>query len=217
MNADEVLDRLRAAARPSERAALGRYGIPDARALGVAMRDMQALARAAGRDQARSEALWAAGLYEARTVAVLTAEPDRITRTTANAWATEFDGWAICDTAAFHLLDRTPFAWAAAADWAADGREFVRRAGLATWWALALHDRAAPEAAFRDALARIEALPADDRPPVRKAADMALRAIGRRPALRAAARETAARMATAPEPSRAWIGRAAAKGLGPPA
>lgn len=214
MDAADVLDRLRAAARPEERAGLARYGIPDARALGVAMREMQALAKAAGRDQARAGELWAAGLYEARTLALLTAEPDRLSRAAADAWVAEFDSWALCDTAAFHLFDRAPFAWAAAADWAADPRLFVRRAGLALWWALALHDKAAPDAAFHDALARIEAAEPDDRPLVKKAADMALRAIGRRPALRDAARATATRLAAAPEPSRAWIGRTALKGIG---
>jgi len=66
--------------------------------------------------------------------------------------------------------------------------EFVRRAGYALVWALSVHDRTAPDARFLDALARIEAADPDPRPYVRKAADMALRATGKRnPALRAAA------------------------------
>ena len=90
----------------------------------------------------------------------------------------------------------------------------VRRSGLVLWWALALHDKAAPEASFRDALARIERAPPDDRPMVKKAADMALRAMGRRPELREPARAAAARLAASPDPSRAWIGRAALRGMG---
>jgi 3-methyladenine DNA glycosylase AlkD len=214
VHAAEALARLRAAARPEERAGLARYGIPAERALGVAMRDMQAIAKAAGRDQALAAALWPEEFHETRMLALLVADPARLTRAEADAWAAAFDSWALADTAAFHLFDRTPFAWQAAPDWAADPREFVRRAGFALWWALALHDRAAPDAAFLDALARIEAAEPDPRPLVRKAAEMALNAIGRRPALNAAARAAASRLAAAPEPPRAWIGRTALKRLG---
>jgi 3-methyladenine DNA glycosylase AlkD len=213
MDAAAVLARLRAAATPATLAGMARFGIPSDRALGVTMRDMRAIAKGVGQDPALAQALWSTGVYEARTVAVFVADPARLERAQADAWAADFDNWAICDTAAFHLLDRTPYAWAAAPVWLADDREFVRRAGLATFWALARHDKAAPDDVFRDTLALIEAAAPDRRPLVRKAADMALRAIARRPGTREAARGAAARMASSADPHRAWIGRTALKGM----
>ena len=43
---------LKSAARPAHRAGLARYGIPDAHALGVPMRDIQALGKRIGRQPA---------------------------------------------------------------------------------------------------------------------------------------------------------------------
>jgi 3-methyladenine DNA glycosylase AlkD len=210
---EAVLDRLRAAATPEALTGLHRYGIPDERAFGVAMRDMQAIAKAIGKDQALAEALWETGWYEARTVAVFLAEPARLARARADTWIADFDNWAICDTACFHLFDRTPWAWAAVPDWMAEREEFVRRAGFALVWALALHDKAAPDAAFHDALRLIESAEPDARPLVRKAAEMALGAVARRPALTEAAAATARRMAGDSDPGRAWIGRTALRGI----
>ena len=34
----------------------------------------------------------------------------------------DFDNWAICDTACFHLFDRTPHAWRKVEQWAAQRR-----------------------------------------------------------------------------------------------
>ena len=52
-----------------------RYGIHTDQALGVAMKDMKALAKELGRDHGLAAALWATGGYEARTVAALIDEP----------------------------------------------------------------------------------------------------------------------------------------------
>jgi len=211
---DAVLGRLRQAATPKTLAGMARYGIPDTRAMGVPMRSMQAIARETGRDRALAQALWETGWYEARTVAVLVAEPGRMSRGEADAWVADFDSWAICDTACFHLFDRTRFAWDAVADWAGAEPEFVRRTGFALIWALALHDKAATDAAFLGALQLIEAAEPDPRPLVRKAADMALRAVGRRNRLlNAEAIAVARRMAAAPDAARAWVGRTALREL----
>jgi 3-methyladenine DNA glycosylase AlkD len=212
-SAAEVVARLRALSSESERAGLGRYGIPSANALGVPMRAMKALGKELGRDHALALDLWASGLYEARTVAVFVADPARMDNATIDGWAADFDSWAICDTACFHLFDRAPGRWTRPAAWSSEEAEFVRRAGFALIWALALHDRDAPDAAFVEALALIETAPDDPRPLVRKAMDMALRAVGRRPGVRPLALETARRMARSAEAGRAWVGRTAAKGL----
>jgi 3-methyladenine DNA glycosylase AlkD len=212
--AAEVMDWLRAQGSPEGVAGLARYGIPGEGAFGVPMAAMLKRAKAIGTDHALARALWAEAAYEARTMAVLVADPAALTPGEMDAWCAEFDTWAICDTACFRLFDRSPHAWAKAAAWSGDPREYVRRAGFALVWALSVHDRTAPDAAFLDALARVEAHAADDRPMVEKGIDMALRATGKRnPALRAAALATAGRLAAHPAPSARRIARHAFREL----
>ena len=64
--------------------------------------------------------------------------------------------------------------------WAASERLYTRRAGFALVWALALHDKAAGDAPFVQALDLALAHAGDSRPHVTKAISMAVRAIGKR-------------------------------------
>src|SRR5690606_10322365 len=89
-----------------------RYGIVTPKAFGVRMADMKAIAKQVGTSHELAAALWKTGWYEARTVAVFVEDPQRVTASQMDRWARDFDNWAICDTACFHLFDRTPHALA---------------------------------------------------------------------------------------------------------
>ncbi len=92
---------------------------------------------------------------------------------------------------------------------------FGRRAAFALLACLALHDKTAGDTPFLDGLTLIERAAGDNRSFVKKAANWALRAIGLResPALKAAALDTARRLAASPEPSARWIGKDAVRAL----
>ena len=180
MNSDEVLAWLKTQATAKQVDDMTRYGIPNDRAFGVAMGDMKKFAKTIGRDHRLALALWKTKWYEARTIAVFVADPDKLTSRQMDQWTQQFDSWAICDTACFHLFDQTPYAWDKVSLWAASEKEFVRRAAYALLWALSFHDKQASNAQFKEALSMIEAAAPDDRPLVKKAVNMALRAIGKR-------------------------------------
>jgi 3-methyladenine DNA glycosylase AlkD len=132
-------------------------------------------------------------------------------------WSRDFDNWAICDTVCFALFDRTPHAWSMAERWAQSRDEFVKRAAFALLWGLTKHDKSASDALFIEGLRWIERAAADDRNFVRKAVNMALRAIGKRnPALHAAAVGSAKRLAVSPEPAARWVGKDALRELTSP-
>src|SRR3989442_8696835 len=105
-------------------------------------------------------------------------EPESVTPAQMDRWSRDFDNWAICDTACFHLFDRTPHAWRKVDAWAGRRDEFVKRAGFALLASLALHDKSTGDAPFLKGLAMIEREADDDRNFVKKAANWALRAIG---------------------------------------
>ena len=191
-----------------------RYGIHTANAIGVSMADMKVLAAQLGRNHPLAEALWATGLYEARIVASMVDEPERVTPEQMERWCQDFDNWGICDTVCFHLFDRTRHAWTKVQQWAAQPDEFVKRAAFALLWALARHDRDATDEQFNAALELVEREATDERPLVKKSVSMALRSIGKRnPGLHSAALAVAGRLAEAPDGSARWIGRAARRDL----
>jgi len=216
VDAEEVMALLETEASADYRTGLlERYGVPNEHALGVPMGKLKRIAKDLGTSHALAAELWATGVYEARLLAAFVEEPDDVTEAQMDLWVRDFDSWAICDTVCFSLFDKLPFAWKKTAEWAKEPEEFVRRAGFALVWALTTHDKAAPDARFLGALELIEAAEPDKRPLVKKAIDMALRAIGKRNArLNREAIAVAERMAISDKKDRAWIGRHALRELG---
>ncbi|AEI65675.1 DNA alkylation repair protein [Corallococcus macrosporus] len=205
----EALAEFERLASPTVRDGLARYGIPAEHALGVAMRDIQGLARRLGRDHALATALWKTGVYEARLLCAYVGEVDRVTPAEMNRWARDFDSWAVCDTLCFALWDRGPHAWAMTDTWAGHRDEFVKRAAFALLASLAVHDKACEDAPFLGALALIEREATDGRNFVKKGVNWALRAIGvrRSPPLRKAARALATRLAASGDATARWVGK----------
>src|SRR5688500_8604884 len=66
---------------------MARYGIVAERAFGVPMGTLLLLRKQLGQDHALSLALWDSGWYEARLLAALVGDPERVTRRQMNAWA----------------------------------------------------------------------------------------------------------------------------------
>ncbi|MEK6283025.1 MAG: DNA alkylation repair protein [Acidobacteriota bacterium] len=197
---------------------MARYGIQtDRRVFGVSMGTMQSLAKKLGKDHALAIDLWKSGSYEGQMLAALVDDPGSVTRRQMNAWAADFDNWATCDTACFHLFDRTPFAWEKAAQWSTSPREFVKRAAFALMASLTVHDKAAPDSQFLALLPLIEKGAHDERNFVKKAVNWALRSIGKRSlALNAAAVASARRLAQSEEAACRWVGKDALRELTSP-
>jgi 3-methyladenine DNA glycosylase AlkD len=148
---------------------LARYGIEAKRAFGVTMGALLLLGKRLGKDHALSLALWESGWYEARLLAALIGDPQRVTPRQMNAWAANFENWGDCDTVCFHLFDRTPFAWGKVRTWSASPRLFVKRGAFALMACLALHDKAAPDKSFLSLLPLIEKGARDERNFVKRA------------------------------------------------
>ena len=215
----EAIAALEERAEARIRDGLARYGIATSdRVIGVPMAGIQKVARLLGRDHGLAGELWTTGVYEARMLAAYVEEPARVTPEQMDLWARGFDNWATCDTLCFALFDRTAHAYDMVDRWAANPAEFVRRAAFALLASLALHDKKREDEAFLARLPLIEAAATDERNFVKKGVSWALRGIGKRrsPALRAAARELALRLAASAEKSARWIGRDALKALDKP-
>ncbi len=193
---------------------MARYAIPADHALGVPVRDIKALGKELGRDQQLAEALWDTGIYEARFLVSFVADPARLSPERMDLWCAQFDNWAICDTMCFHLFDRSPHAWDKVRQWSGLEEEFVKRTAFALLWSLTVHDKKSGDAPFLEGLALVERAANDERNFVKKAVNMALRAVGKRNAqLREAASAAARRLADSQDPTARWNGKNALREL----
>jgi len=193
---------------------LPRYGINAPKAFGVSVANLHKLAKIVGRNHEFALALWETGWYEARMLAALVDEPERVTPSQMDKWCRDFDNWGICDTVCFHLFDRVPHAYGKVEQWARRRDEFVRRGAFALMASLALHDKQASDENFTKWFPLIEEGANDDRNFVKKGVSWALRGIGKRNAkLKSAAIKVAQRLASSSQASARWVGKDALRDL----
>lgn len=196
---------------------LDRYGITASHPFGVSVGELRKFAKTIGTDHRLAEQLWATGRYEAQMLAAIVDDPGQVTIRQMNAWAADFDNWAIVDTVCFQLFDRTKHAWTQVPRWVRAKPEFKKRAAFALLWSLSTHDKLASNEAFLGGLKIIETHADDERHFVKKAANMALRAIGKRnKLLHRAAIQTAERLALSENAAAQWTGKHAVRELKSP-
>lgn len=193
---------------------MARYAIPSDHAYGVAMKDIKALGKTLGCNHALAVALWDTGVYEARMLTSFVADPEQLTPAQMDRWCKDFDNWAFCDAMSFNLFDRSPHAWAKVTQWSNRRNEFEKRTAFALLWSLTVHDKRAGDEPFIQGLALVEREAGDERNFVKKAVNMALRAIGKRNrALNSAAVEVARRLASSEDATARWVGKDALREL----
>jgi len=97
VSVDEVLDSLRAKARPYQLEGMARYGMATERRLGVSVPDLRALAKRIGKDHELALRLWDTCIPEARIVASMVDDPRMLTENQMEKWASGFNSWDVCD------------------------------------------------------------------------------------------------------------------------
>ncbi len=206
MDFEDVIKELRSQADGEARLGMERYCISVGNALGVSVPKLRRLARLVGRDHGLALQLWGSGIHEARILAALVDDPEAVTERQMDRWVGEIDSWDVCDACCGNLFDKTRFAYDKASEWSGSKREFVKRAGFVMMAELAVHDKEAPNGEFVGFLELIKAGATDDRNFVKKAANWALRQIGKRnPVLNAAAIRTAEEMRGSGSRSANWV------------
>jgi len=208
-----VLARLHDLADPGRLAGMARYGIGGGTAIGVTVAELRALAKELGRSHELAQGLWDSGVHEARILASLVEERDRVDEAQLDRWVVDLASWDLCDQFCQNLVRHTPFAWTKALEWSGRPEPFVKRAGFATMAGLAVSDKQADDARFAPFLQAVAERADDDRPIVRKGASWALRQIGKRtPGLRESAVEIAAALRDG-GPGARWVGTDALREL----
>ena len=175
-----VLGELKSLADPRVRAKMEYFGVRVPNAHGISAPVLHALAKRIGRNHALGLELWATGIHEARVLATLLGEPEKVTAKEMERWARDFDSWDVVDAACCYLYAPAKLAWSKVAPWSRRREEFAKRAAFSLMAYLSYKDKKAPDARFVRFLGVIEREANDDRNFVRKAVNWALRNIGKR-------------------------------------
>lgn len=212
-SADDAIAHLKSLASERNVEGMARYGIETSNALGVSNAVMRPLARKLKRNHERAQRLWQSGIREARLLALFSDDPEKVTAGQARAMADDFDSWEIVDHSA-DLFCAAGLADILIPEFAADGREFVRRAGFAMMAWGAVHLKKRRDEDIIAWLPLIEDHATDSRNFVKKAVNWALRQIGKRSAAcHGPALELAEKLAASGDRTARWIGRDAAREL----
>ena len=204
---NSILTTLFSKANPKNVEEMKKYGIKSTKnVLGVSSKYLFELAKNLGTDHALALELWQTGIYEARILAALIADPKLITKPLMNRWVRNFDNWAICDGVCLHCFRETKYAHDVIAGWVRKKAEFVRRAGFSMMATLTVSHKKADDAVFLKYLPLIKKYSTDERNYVKKAVNWALRTIGKRSSkLNAAAIKTAKEIHKLDSSAAKWI------------
>jgi 3-methyladenine DNA glycosylase AlkD len=212
----EAVAELRTLADLSRRPGMARVGIDVERALGVSVPDIRGIARRAGTDQALALQLWGTGIHEARILAVLVADPARMTPDDRERWVVDIGSWDVCDFAA-DLFGRMPAAERTIRAWARRPEPYVKRCAFSMIARAAVREKAWQDERFERFFPLIRRAAVDDRNEVKKAVNWALRQIGKRDrALHAGAIDVAEALLAVDSRSARWIARDALRELRDP-
>ena len=124
---EEALERIRAKARPDQLEGMARYGMAVEKRLGVSIPDLRKIAKELGKDHRLAIELWKKGIDDARIMAAMIDEPEKLSETQMENWVKDFNSWDVCDQVCMNLFEKTPLAWKKIHDWSKRDDEFVKR------------------------------------------------------------------------------------------
>jgi 3-methyladenine DNA glycosylase AlkD len=156
------------------------FGVDVPKAHGISAPVLHQFAKQIGKNHRLAQQLWSTCIHEARILAALIGESEKVTAAEMDRWVRDFDSWDVVDTACCYLYAHAKPAWQKAAAWSRRREEFVKRASFSLIAYLSYKDKAAPDARFERFLRVIEREAHDERNFVRKAVNWALRNIGKR-------------------------------------
>jgi 3-methyladenine DNA glycosylase AlkD len=176
----QVMAKLQSLTRPDQLEGMARFGIADEGRLGVSIPQLRKMAKEIGKDHALALGLWGSGIPDARILAAMVDEPEKLSARQMDEWVCGFNSWDVCDQVCMNLFDKSPLAWKKVREWSKRDEEFVKRAAYALIACLAWHDKSAGDDQFMGLLPIIRRGARDERNYVKKAVSWALRHIGKR-------------------------------------
>ena len=177
---EEIITKLKAKARPDQLAGMARYGMKTENRLGVQIPELRRLAKEIGKDHKLGLELWRTGIAEARILASMVDEPEKLTNQQMDNWVKDIDSWDVGDQTCMNLFEKTPLAWKKIEEWSQRPEGFVKRTAFGLLACIAWHSKTATDEQFTALFPIIAQGATDERKSIQKAVSWALRNIGKR-------------------------------------
>ena len=177
---NDILKLIKLNGNPANLAGMQRFGIRFEEAFGCSIPFLRSLAKRYRNNHELAHKLWETGIHEARIVAFLIENPDKVTKSQMEKWLKDVKSWDICDGLCSNLFRKTEYAFDKAIEWSYRKKEFEKRAGFVMMAVMAVHDKTLTTSEFDLFLKRIKEESYDERNFVKKAVNWALRQIGKR-------------------------------------
>jgi 3-methyladenine DNA glycosylase AlkD len=217
MEYKEVISKLKSMYNQENVDGMKKFGINPSTAFGITVPDLRKLSKQIGKNHRLALELWHSRIHEARILATMIDEVEKVDGKQVESWINDFDSWDLCDQACFNLFRYSSFAFDKAKELSSRKEEFVKRAGFAIMAGLAVGDKASKDDKFWPFLKIIAAEAQDERNFVKKAVNWALRQIGKRSRrLNQMAIKTAEEIEKLDNKTAKWIAKDALKELKDP-
>ncbi|MFC1928461.1 DNA alkylation repair protein [Chloroflexota bacterium] len=177
---EEVLNKLKKKARPDQLDGMARYGMTVEKRLGVSIPELRLLAKEIGKDHRLALELWKTGIDEARILASMIGDYQKLTEVQMEDWVKGINSWDVCDQVCMNLFEKSPLVWKKIRDWSGREEEFVKRTAFSLIACLAWHDKKTEDEKFIALFPVIKEGATDERNFVKKAVNWALRNMGKR-------------------------------------
>jgi 3-methyladenine DNA glycosylase AlkD len=175
-----VLKTLREKVKPGALEGMAQFGMETVGRLGVSVPDLRRISKELGKDHELAVELWKTGIAEAKIVAAMIDEPEKVTEAQMEEWVSGINSWDVCDQVCMNLLEKTSFVFKKIHEWSDRPEEFVKRTAYSLIACVAWHDKGAKDKTFIDLFPVIKKGATDERNFVKKAVNWALRNIGKR-------------------------------------
>ncbi len=177
---DAIIKKLKQLGTKRNRDRMARFGINTEKAFGISIAELRKIAKPLGKNRSLALKLWGSGWHEARILASMVDEPEKLTERQMDASVRKFDSWDLCDGVIQNLFKKSPLAYKKAYQWCESEKEFVKRAGFVMMAQLAGSDKKADDKTFIKMFPPIKKGALDERNFVKKAVNWAIRQIGKR-------------------------------------
>jgi 3-methyladenine DNA glycosylase AlkD len=140
-SSQEILETLKKQRDEQNLAGMSRFGISTKHALGISVTKLRGIAKAIGGDDDDALRLLDCKIHEARILATMIAEPEKVTKKLMRDWAMDFNSWNLCGQSCNNLFRKTEFAIEHSFKWPESDKLFIKRAGFVLIAVLALHSK----------------------------------------------------------------------------
>jgi 3-methyladenine DNA glycosylase AlkD len=155
MDPRAALAELEAAGTEKNRAIYLRHGAGENQ-FGVSFKDLRAIAKRIGHDQALARSLWSTGNADARLLACLVAEPGKMDEEELDTWLAGISYYVLVDVFVAEVAAQVPGVRPRMERWIRAARDWTAQAGWDLAGILAATDPELPDRFFLDLLARVQ-------------------------------------------------------------